>query len=1090
MTDDPTGVEDTLRTPGGGGDPEHDLLEVDPAHYDVGEEFARGGIGRILVAKDRRLLREVAIKELMSRERRAEARFIREILITARLEHPNIVPVHEAGRWPNGQRFYAMKLVEGRTLSEALEKAASRDDRLSLLSHVIDVADAVAYAHAEGILHRDLKPSNVLVGAFGETVLIDWGLAKDLASGDVSEPAAPSSGESLGFDTTDGMVVGTPPYMSPEQAAAKPVSERSDVYAIGAMLYQVLSGHRPYEEVPPQEVLREVIARPPVPLGDLASDLPQDLLAIVAKAMARDAADRYPSAKELADELRRFSAGQLVRAHAYGPLEMAKRFARRQAPALATASLAVLLLFAGAVFSFVNIRAERNQARASAELARAQVQRLILEKARSMLSIDPTMALAWLGELAAPLPGAPTVAAEAVDRGVASHVIRDHSDRVLAVRASRLGTGFASGSQNGDVRWCDASGASRLLYRHDRRVSTVALSPDGAHIASGSHDRTVRLYDLATGDALVLLGHERPVRHVVFSPDGELLASSSEDGAVRLQRVRDGAEVRSFSSNGGTRAIAAAFIASSRALLVGGTGPVAAVYDLSSGRATALRAHRAPVTCISAAPRGDAFATASGDGVLRIWSDPATFVEVVASEAGLLAVAFAPDGESVAASGLDGIVRVFSLEGRIEHVLRGHQERVVALDFAAGGRRLASASWDKTSRVFDLESGDAIALLGHAELVTSVAFGSDGLSLATASWDRSIRLWPLPPPDRRVLPEHEIGVHSVDFSADGKLLASGGHDNLVRIYDAESGSSRALAGHTDHVYRVVFSPDGRLVASSSDDRTVRVWSVTEGSSEVLEGHADDVEDLAFSPDGRWLASAGRDARPRLWDVARLEGRVLEGHRGSVNAVAFDPSSRHVATAGEDRTVRIFAIDGGVVELAGHEGEVLDVEFRPDGRELASASVDGTVRIWSLAGELLHVGVGLGRPGAIAYSPDGQQIAVGGSEARICSPHLETCHALGAGAVEDIVFDETSRWVVTASLDHTVRLFDAGTLESHVFRGHRAGVFDVDIQLGNRRIASASGDADVRLWPFDVPPEPKTLERWIASKTRASLSEAK
>ncbi|MEO1337723.1 MAG: serine/threonine-protein kinase, partial [Myxococcota bacterium] len=247
--EDISDVERLLDDPAGLGD----FPEVERERYAVGEEFARGGLGRILEAQDHRLGRTVAIKELLSKDMRAQARFIREAKITARLEHPNIVPIHEAGHWPQGPRFYAMKLVRGTTLASRLEDAVNDEERLRLVPHLIDVADAVAYAHSQGILHRDLKPSNVMVGPFGETVLIDWGLAKDLRD---SESDLPSSSDGMSpsiFETSDGIVVGTPPYMPPEQARAQPLDERADVYALGAMLYHVLCGRRPYHDTHPRD---------------------------------------------------------------------------------------------------------------------------------------------------------------------------------------------------------------------------------------------------------------------------------------------------------------------------------------------------------------------------------------------------------------------------------------------------------------------------------------------------------------------------------------------------------------------------------------------------------------------------------------------------------------------------------------------------------------------------------------------------------------------------------------------------------------------------------------------------------------------
>src|SRR5262245_9940603 len=203
---------------------------IDPARYTIVGEFARGGYGKLLRAHDGRLNREVALKELFQHTQEAEERFVREALVTARLQHPSIVPIHEVGRWPTGELFYAMKLVSGRGLDELIGEAQTLPQRLALLPHVLAVAEAVAYAHSERIIHRDLKPANILVGAFGETVVIDWGLAKDLsedAPGSDAPPAraeAKESGESAPYKLTGaGAILGTPAYMSPEQAMSFPV---------------------------------------------------------------------------------------------------------------------------------------------------------------------------------------------------------------------------------------------------------------------------------------------------------------------------------------------------------------------------------------------------------------------------------------------------------------------------------------------------------------------------------------------------------------------------------------------------------------------------------------------------------------------------------------------------------------------------------------------------------------------------------------------------------------------------------------------------------------------------------------------------
>ena len=234
-----------------------DLIEVARDHYVIGEEIAKGGMGRVVEARDLRLGRAVAIKELLPRNRDAARRFEREARITAKLQHPSIINIHEAGVWAGGEPFYAMTKVAGRSLDKVVAERATLIERLGLLPNVIAVADALAYAHSQNVIHRDLKPSNVLVGEFGESVVIDWGLAKDL--GGALDPAMSLSLKQQPEETLSGSVVGTPAYMPPEQARGEPVDQRADVYALGALLYHVLVGGPPYTGHRSKDVLAQVL---------------------------------------------------------------------------------------------------------------------------------------------------------------------------------------------------------------------------------------------------------------------------------------------------------------------------------------------------------------------------------------------------------------------------------------------------------------------------------------------------------------------------------------------------------------------------------------------------------------------------------------------------------------------------------------------------------------------------------------------------------------------------------------------------------------------------------------------------------------
>lgn len=336
-------------------------------HYVVTETVAQGGMGRILRARDRRLGRDVAIKQLIRPSTELAARFEREVRITAALQHPSIVTVHEAGIWHDGEPFYAMELVAGRALDAVARDAVTVAERLALVPHVIAVADALAYAHSRGVIHRDLKPSNVIVGEFGETVVIDWGVAKDLRAHAESETPLPYLRGNRN-ETAFGAVVGTPAFMPPEQARGDQVDERADVYAIGAMLYAVLAGRPPFEGGTTDAILDRVIDERPPALTVLEPGAPLDLVAIVSKAMSRVPENRYADARELARDLRRFQTGQLVEARRYTAPQRIRRFIARHRTIVAVTAGAAALLAAISSISIARIIDERDRA----EVARGQ----------------------------------------------------------------------------------------------------------------------------------------------------------------------------------------------------------------------------------------------------------------------------------------------------------------------------------------------------------------------------------------------------------------------------------------------------------------------------------------------------------------------------------------------------------------------------------------------------------------------------------------------------------------------------------------------------------------------------------------------
>ena len=387
------------------------LPTVSHSVYKGDKEIARGGMGRIVAAEDQRLRRPVALKELLDPSPDQLGRFQREALITARLQHPGIVPVYEAGQWPTGEPFFAMKMVSGRPLDKVIAELRTLEERIALLPRIAAAADAMAYAHSQRVIHRDLKPANVLIGDFGETVVIDWGLAKDLDASDglASEERAPrSASERKRKPVTDtsstltiaGAVMGTPAYMAPEQARGEAVDTRADVFALGAMLYHLLAGVPPYNARTATDVIAAAALGRVVPLEEREGaerNAPKDLVAIVSRAMEQDPDKRYAHAGELADELRRFMTGQLVGAHHYTLWQRLGRFVKKHRAAVTISTLSVI---AFAVFGTLAIRQIVEQRDlANEQRLIAESRRVAAEKLIDRMLSDVKVRLQQIGRL-------------------------------------------------------------------------------------------------------------------------------------------------------------------------------------------------------------------------------------------------------------------------------------------------------------------------------------------------------------------------------------------------------------------------------------------------------------------------------------------------------------------------------------------------------------------------------------------------------------------------------------------------------------------------------------------------------------------
>jgi WD40 repeat protein/tRNA A-37 threonylcarbamoyl transferase component Bud32 len=1072
----------------------------DPDRYEQIGEHARGGLGRVVRAVDKRLGRTVAVKELLRHDASNEARFLREAMITARLEHPGIVPVHEAGRWPNGDPYYVMKLVEGRTLKELIDERKTLRERLALLPHVIAIADAVGYAHSEGVIHRDLKPSNVIVGEFGETIVVDWGLARDRKR-NLPEPldaqviyAVGGSGAS----TVSGKVVGTPAYMSPEQARGELVDERADVYAIGTVLYELLAGLPPHHDETPQATLDRVIAGPPRPLTELVPHVPGELATIVAKAMARRPDDRYANASLLAEDLRRFNCGKLVSAHSYTAWSLLRKKLAQHRGVVAVAVASVVALGAVGVGSFRRVVAERNIARserARAFESQAQSEKrqreLVLLQAATSLRKDPTAALAWLKDYEPTDGDRAQVGAlidEALAAGVARHVFRT-GDWVWDAVFTPDGKTVVARVRDGSIRAYDVPTGDELVLGRTRSTpEELEMSPDGRFVVVSDLVGEVTVWPLDGGRPRVL---------VQGGPPSSKLASQirlSADGA-RVLVLREGAPPTVYPVEGGAPAAIGAAAARritvadrdwTRQLTVESFTEVVALEG--AARRTLAKTSK-PIRQYKMSPRGDTVLIHDGEAIWLVPFAGGPLRKLAPLDAELQQAVWSPDERTIAIGAKGGEVHDIKLvdvaTGAVSE-LRGHTDANYTLQWSRDGRRLLSASDDATARVWTVADGRSIVLRGHDDDVVRARFSFNESLVLTASLDGSIRVWRIDQPGSRVLVAGDR-IESLRLGGDRALVrtskevawwnVASGHRVPLFSWGAERGVGFALPSR-DGEHLLVVNTDG---AGEVRHRGRPTTALLGQRAPILVGE--------FSRDGAALFTSSKDGALRRWDVATGQGtllfqgaspvrqlavaaagRVAFEHEGAMHMIERDGTDRVLGKGAQwaawtefeevkDRLVlrrydQSFAIVDGdrLIELPAELHSAGRIAVSPDGTRIAAALGDRTARVWEAAtGRVLDVLRGHSDlVKDVAFSPDGQRLA-------------------------------------SSSYDNTVRLWQLGTGRSRVLRGHSASVDQVE-WARPEQLVTGSVDGTLRVWdvPSLAPPTAAELDDRLARATTAKI----
>ncbi len=308
------------------------LVADGKVRYELSHQLGEGGVGEVIKARDNDIDRDVAIKRLRAEMQGSHTtllRFAEEVRTVGRLEHPNIVPIHDVGVHPNGEYFFVMKYVQGETLEAIIEKLAAGDPEYHRrypferrVEIMMGILEAIAYAHAKKIIHRDIKPANVMVGPFGEVMVMDWGLAREVSKPETASGPSDTSPDGAGrnrklFKTQLGTLLGTPAYMSPEQARGEALDERSDIYSLSMMFYELLTLRHPFAEVQTLDQMLAAVQNQPitgavfVPAAPIQGSVPADLSWFVEKGLRKDKAERYQSVDDMILRLRNRAEGDI-----------------------------------------------------------------------------------------------------------------------------------------------------------------------------------------------------------------------------------------------------------------------------------------------------------------------------------------------------------------------------------------------------------------------------------------------------------------------------------------------------------------------------------------------------------------------------------------------------------------------------------------------------------------------------------------------------------------------------------------------------------------------------------------------------------
>jgi serine/threonine protein kinase/WD40 repeat protein len=896
-------------TPGG---PEAGLPFQRLGHYRVVRKIGRGGMGDVYLGYEEPVRRRVAIKVLpaaLARDPALVQRFHTEATAAARLAHPHLVPIYFIGQ-DAGHHFYAMKYVAGESLAQRLKRLGRLDlkEALTILEHCLSGLSA---AHAAGLVHRDIKPGNILLEAStGRALVADFGLVKVL-------------GQSM---TSSGVIMGTVDYIAPEQARGRPVDGRADLYALGVVAYQMLSGQLPFRADAPAAVLFQHAHNTPRPLREAALEVPGAVAQVVERLMAKSPAERYPSCDEVLADLRRertLAEGLTAPTGAWdppwrpmtapdlGPLPeppagweqgpagrwqrlrgRVRDWFRAHSPEFVQRLQSTAQQVDGAL---VEYQRRRDRLARLVEEARPVIDHLLAQAhSHRAAAVDAAVRAQETTEAEAARQAgsekeegerrAGELEAEAAEQ-------REHLAQ-LQLDLDQLGATLQRLRSQRDVLLARlrAAQARQRLYggvrRPGRRPLVGAALTATVLLAAG----LIALWPSgggptpdAAGEGELVITPDSPEVTLVVQ-QGEQILHQLDTGARKQLRLAPG--TYDLSLRGGPDNLR---LLPERVTVVPG-GSVPVKVDWKVGRVRQFEGHSANVTCVAFTPDGRRAFSGSDDRKVRVWD---------------------------------------ALTGKELHLLEGHTAGVLSLAVSPDGRRVLSGGRDKKILVWDADTGQKLRAL---ENVTDPCWGLtvlDGRRALCCAEANGVRLYDV---ETGQVLQHFGGhwCNAVAASLDRRLFVTGGSRGSVLLWDMDNPQAgpRHLEGHHGFIRAVALTPDGRIAVAGSgiqfmdaarqpvpnNDSTVRCWEVA-GGEEVaaFTGHAHTVAGVALTSDGRRILSGSADGTLRLWDVKGKRELARFPAHPAVRGVALSPDGRFALSSGSDNLVRLWRLPDPAAE---------------------------------------------------------------------------------------------------------------------------------------------------------------------------------